>query len=224
MELVKGLVGYEDDPELGLLTASNTYGVWATILGDVADYRLLEMYLREPVEGRLKSIDDVMRYLYDGWQSLLLVEDDNLRLVCLLDTPETYTDLTYISHSRAFDLSHDPNEAMQVDVVDRTDANGAPMPFLLPAGAQDKFPRRIPTIRLNEREATLEITLQRLRQGAHTRRGIVTIPLPTTHDGIQAIRPGQGVRIKDRTYWITETALSYPEETAALTLYRSGAA
>ena len=216
-DLVKAIVGYENDPELGFVTATNTYGVWATILGDVSDWRLLEIYLQEPVEGRLKSIDDVMRYLYDGWQSLLLVDDDQLSLVCLLDEPAEFTDLTYIKHSRAFDLSHDPDEAMEVAIQDQDE------PFLLPAGTTDKFPRRIPTIRLNEAEATLEITLQRLREGAHTRRGLTTIPLPTTYAGIRALRPGQGVRVKERKYWITETSLSYPDETATLTLYRAGA-
>ena len=221
--MVKDNLEFGEDPTDMSPVGGNAYGTWAGILGDPTDYRLLEIYLREPVEGRLKSIDDVMRYLYDGWQSLLLVEDGNLKLVCLLDSPPTFNDISvkagdpaYISQSRAFDLSHDPDEAMQVQVVDREE------PFLLPPGATDKFPRRIPTIRLNEREATLEITLQRLREGAHTRRGITTIPLPDTHAGIQAIRPGQGVRIKDQTYWVTETALSYPEETATLTLYRSG--
>lgn len=217
INLVRGNVGFEDDPvDMGPV-GTNTYGTWAEILGDASNYRLLVIYLQEPIEGRLKSIDDVMRYLYDAWQSLLLVEDDNLKLVCLLDMPSAVTDLTYIKHSRSFDLSHDPNEAMEVDIQDLDE------PFLLPAGAPDKFPRRIPTIRLNEAEATLEITLQRLREGAHTRRGLTTIPLPTTYAGIRAIRPGQGVRIKGQQYWVTETRLSYPDETATLTLYRAGA-
>ena len=108
-------IGADED---SLLIAASTYAEWAAILGNVGDWRRLAIYLQEPVEGRLKSIDDVMRYLYDGWQSLLLVEHDQLRLICLLDTPTSTTEPAFISLRDDFDRAHDPNEAMEVGIID----------------------------------------------------------------------------------------------------------
>ena len=214
--LVRGNIQVGADEDAQLLPSS-TYAEWTGILGSVGDWRRLAMYLQEPVEGRLKSIDDVIRYLYDGWQSLLLVEGTSLRLICLLDTPPSTTEPVTISVSSDFDLAHDPNEAMEIGIVDYEGY------FQLPAGSTDPFPRRVPTLRLNQLEATLEITLQRLREGAHTRRGSMTLPLPLDYAGLQVVRPGQAVIADGVSYWITETTLNFPEEIATLTLYRAGA-
>ena len=219
--LVRENTQVEIDPFDLRLYPITTYAVWAGILGNINDWRRLAIYLQEPVEGRLKSIDDVMRYLYDGWQSLLLIDEqrNTLRLICLLDTPVVTTEPVAISLSTDFDLAHDPNETMEIGIIDHEGY------YRLPAGSTDPFPRRIPTLRLNEAEATLEITLQRLREGAHTRRSAMVLPLPIDYAGLEAIRPGRAIMAEGVSYWITETTLNFPEETAQsnLTLYRAGA-
>ena len=86
-ELVKGIFA-TDNEVAGELVPGTTFGTWAGILGENKPDTLIK-YLEEPIEGRIKSIDEVMKYLREDWQTMLIVDPvtDTLRLVCLLDAP-----------------------------------------------------------------------------------------------------------------------------------------
>ena len=213
-DLVDGLLIYDSDFE-GNLVGSSTYAKWNDIIKDTR-YRLSD-YFKEPIANRLKSIDDVMREMKDGFQSMLYVdpESNSLKLICLLDPPTVFTSPIYESLSEDFNLAHDPEESMEVWVVDE------PEPFRLPPGDDDKYPRRVVTQRLSKAEATLEITLQRLREGSTTRSASAVVPAPHSLAELLKLLPGKAVKWNEIGFWITETTVAYPADTCSLSLYRA---
>ena len=199
----------------GEIVAESTFGEWALLLEGTGFS--LSAYFKEPIDGRVRTIDDVMRNLREDFQTMLIVdpETDEFRLVCLLDTPSSPLEIVQTSLNRDFNYAHDPDEPMEVYVQDN------PIPFRLPPGNTDKYARKIITQRLSEAEATLEITLQRLKEGASTRTASATIPAPHSVDGLKAILPGKSVSLGGRTFWITESTTDYPADTSTLNLYRT---
>ena len=81
-ELVESIFSLVEAPEAEVIVPGSTLAKWSAILGDDTPRSIIR-YLEEPVEGRVKTIDDVMRYVRDDWQMMLLVDPttDALRLV-----------------------------------------------------------------------------------------------------------------------------------------------
>ena len=209
-------------------TGGTTYGRWSQLLGQDTP-GLLVRYLEEPIEGRLKSIDDVMRYLRDGWQSMLLIDPTTnaLKLVCLLDTPPSAPEHKYISLNTDFDHAFDKDELIQIEVVDEGSLflpGGTVIPpnTPIPESLRQKFPRHVITQRLTLGEAGLEVELQRARLASHTKVGSAVLPAPETAAELNALLPGQSITLDNRAFWITETTVSWPGDTVALDLYQPG--
>ena len=89
----------------------------------------------------------------------------------------------------------------------------------IPASLKNQFPRRVLRHRLTLAEARLEVTLQRAKAASHTRTGSALLPAPPTVNELIELMPGRAVSLGGVSYWITESTVSWPDDTIRLDLY-----